>query len=151
MDLHLGYGEKVWKSNEQPIRGSFGTLDIIGKTKDDYDAKNCTVRIHFSDDDSLYSRKQYLEMLRAEVEALLNANAKAIVEAEEQQQRQDGYRKELAALKEAQRKELERLDAVKELAQRHEQETEAVSEQLKKSMVSTRQQNNRGRNPEEAP
>ena len=132
MHLYLGFDEKVWASNDKPIRGSGGRLDIIGKTKDDYDAQGCTVHIHFAEDDCLYRRQEYLLMLKDEVDGLLKENTETMVKQEEERKRQEVYQNEVEELKKAQQVELEQLDAVRELRQRHQKETEAVKEQLRK-------------------
>lgn len=132
MNIYLGYDSKVWKGNDQPIMGLAWecTLAILGKRKDDSDAPGCSVTIYFGE--SSWQRKDYLALLKAEVEKLIEANDKAMKDEEERFRRKQAFEKEVEQLEQAQQKELEAMEAVKELKNKHEAEAQAVKEQLRK-------------------
>ena len=83
MKIALNEYSKVWKANEKPIIVRFPgtwTISLLGKKDDDIEAPGVSVDIQFPGGNDFvwdFERRQnFLEMLKAACDELLEANAK---------------------------------------------------------------------------
>jgi|SRR5579864_900017 len=138
MKIALSEYSKVWKANDKPIIvrcPETWTISLLGKKENDMDAPGVSVDIEFPGGNDFvwdFERRQnFLEMLKAACDELLEANAKYRKMLQDENERQEAYEKAVEELEANQQKEMEQLEAVKELKDKHQKEFAAVKEQLR--------------------